>query len=146
MKKNIFIVIFIVCSIKVFSQNDSTHTALINLKAGAGNVGFAFITDLNLSKKISVQAGLMSLLFINRASLGLKYSVFRKNIQIKTGAEYSIASVAFLENKTTWVLIGIPVEFIYKRLSVETQPALLFERKKYEEFANVFVISYIFHL
>ena len=136
----------------IFSQNDTIKNPIVNFKIGVGNWGLAFATEINPLKKVSIEGGVMSMLFINRISFGLKYQVFnKKSFSIKAGGEYSVARFTFLEkNKSHTVpIIGIPIEVIYmtkhyKKLSFQIQPAFLIESKVSKEFEMINAISYIF--
>jgi hypothetical protein len=86
--------------------------------------------EKNLSNKISVEAGLISCIILNEASIGLKYQIYTKNnLKIKVGIG-SGATAYFWWAKTDppksgkeiYVLPSIPIEFIYKKYSLELQP------------------------
>lgn len=132
-------------AIYIFSQVDSSKIRFVNFKLGMSNWGIVVLAaELHPMKKISVEVGVSSLLFINKASLGMKYQVFnRKNFQIKSGIEYSIAHFSYLEKGKSYstYLFGIPIEFIYKRFSFQLQPIII---NPVGEFEMVNVFSIIF--
>lgn len=132
--KKVFLVLMITffCSLKIIAQVDSINTHKTNFRVGVGIFSIpGLYAEKNISEKISAEAGIISFFFIfSEASVGLKYHLIGKNnFKIKAGVGcgmeayfWSAATNPPKSGMEIYILPVIPIEFIYKNLSLELQP------------------------
>ena len=128
---SLILILLIFYSLKSFSQTDSIPTKKLNYRIGVGIFCIpGLYVEKNIPKNLSIEAGLITFIFFNEASVGLKYQLLNKNdFRIKAGI--GCGMTAFFWNEKTYpsrpikdifILPLIPVEFSYKKVSLELQP------------------------
>ncbi len=130
------LILFVFYSLKSFSQTDSIAPKKLNFRIGVGIFCMPGIyLEKNISKELSIEAGGLSFLIFNEASIGLKYHLFGKNeFKIKAGVGCGMTALFWFEKsypaksgKDIFILPVIPFEVIYKHSSLELQPGYTFK-------------------
>lgn len=132
----LFVILFAFSSLIVYSQVDSTIPRPINVRVGIGIFSLPGIyAEKNIFKEISAEAGIISCIFLSEASIGLKYHILGKNnFKIKAGIGCGMTAYFWWaktdppkSGKDIFLLPVIPIEFVYKRFSLELQPGYPFK-------------------
>jgi hypothetical protein len=118
-------------TIQVFAQTDSTNHYPIKYRFGISIFTMpGFFAEKNISKKISVEAGLLSLIFLSEACVGMKYQLAgKKKFKFKAGVGcgftayfWSAETYPPKSGQDIFLLPLVPLEFSYGRFSLEIQP------------------------
>lgn len=154
--KILFFILFAFISLKDFAQVDSIIPQQINIRAGIGIFSIPGIyAEKNISKEMSVEAGIISCIFLSEASVGLKYHIFGKNkFRVKAGIGCGMTAYFWWaktdppkSGKEIFILPVIPIEFIYKKFSLELQPGYPFRISGNDEaeIPIIVFLSYFIH-
>ena len=129
--KIFFIIFFASYSLHSFSQVDNNVWRKINYRIGIGIYSIpGFYAEKNISKEISAEAGILTFFILSDASVGIKYHIAgENNFKIKAGIGCGMMAYFWSEKsyppksgKDIYLMSAIPIEFIYKKISLELQP------------------------
>ena len=142
-----FLILFILLSIKVFAQTDSISKSGLNFRGGIGIFAMPGIyAEKNISKEISIEVGLLSWLIYSQGSVDIKFQLLSiNNFKLKTGVGYGMEDLILYGNSYLF-FPTIPIEIIYKSVSLEIQPGYLNKISRDEQggIPIIVFLSYIF--